>query len=246
MKALLLFLLFSLCLQAQEATQLIESGDVFDQKYQTEEALKFYLPAEKLLPGNADLLIKITRQYLYRMPSLAGTEEKLASARTALTYAERAVKADPKNSDAHLAVALSLGRIAQLSGNREKVAASRRIKECAEKASRLNPANDYAWHILGRWHQGIAGANSLLLGLARLIYGEIPAASNDEAVSCFKKAIALRPERLIHHMELGRTYAQMGRTEEARALLEKALAMTNREKDDPETKERGRKTLNAL
>jgi Flp pilus assembly protein TadD len=180
------------------------------------------------------------------MPSLAGTEEKLAAARTALTYAERAVKADPKNSDTHLAVAISLGRIAQLSGNREKVAASRRIKECAEKASSLNPANDYAWHILGRWHQGIAGANSLLLGLARLIYGEIPAASNDEAVSCFKKAIALRPERLIHHMELGRTYAQMGRTEEARALLENALAMPNREKDDPETKERGRKTLNAL
>lgn len=246
MKTLSLFLLLSLSLPAQEVQQLIETGDVYDQKYQTEEALKYYLPAQKQLPDNADLLIKITRQYLYRMPGLGDTDAKLASARTALKYAEQAVKADPKNSDAHLAVALSLGRIAQLSGNREKVAASRRIKECAEKASRLNPSNDYAWHILGRWHQGIAGANSLLLGLARLIYGEIPAASNDEAVRCFQKAIALRPDRLIHHMELGRTYAQMGRVEEARALLKKALAMPNREKDDPETKERGRKTLNSL
>ncbi len=246
MKVILISLLALLSVSAQDANTLIQQGEALDQKYQAEDALTFYLPAEKLQPDNADLLVKIARQYIYRMTSLESAEEKLASAKTAQVYAERAVKADPKNSDAHLSIAVSLGRQIQLQGGREKVAASKPIKESAEKAAKLNPRNDYAWHILARWHQGIAGANSLMLSLARLIYGEIPPASNADAVKYFEKAIALRPDRLIHHMELGRTYAQMGKTDEARQLINKALAMPNREKDDAETKERGRKTLAAL
>ena len=63
---------------------------------------------------------------------------------------------------------------------------------------------------------------------------------------CFEKSIALNPGRLIHFVELGRTYAQMGKTQEAKQLINKGLAMPSREKDDPETKQRGRKTLAAL
>lgn len=246
MKAILLCFFTLISVSAQDAATLIQQGDALDQKYQSEDALTFYLPAEKLQPENSDLLVKIARQHIYRMTSLASTEEKLAAAKTAQMYAERAVKADPKNSDAHLSIAVSLGRQIQLQGGREKVAASKAIKESAEKATKLNPRNDYAWHILARWHQGIAGANSLMLNIARIIYGEIPPASNAEAVKFFEKAIALRPDRLIHHMELGRTYAQMGYKEEARQLINKALAMPNRDKDDAETKERGRKTLATL
>ena len=61
-----------------------------------------------------------------------------------------------------------------------------------------------------------------------------------------QKAIALNPNRLIHYVELGRTYALMGRKAEARQFIEKGLAMTNHDQDDPGTKERGRKTLQSL
>ena len=246
MKAILLSLFTLVSVSAQDAATLIQQGDAMDQEYQAENALKYYLPAEKLQPDNANLLVKIARQYIYRMTALGSTADQLASAKTAQSYAERAVKADPNCSDAYLSISVSLGRQIQLQGNREKVAASKPIKENAEKATKLNPRNDYAWHILARWHQGLAGANNFLLSIANLIYGEIPPASNAEAVKYFEKAIALRPDRLIHHMELGRTYAQMGKKEEARQLINKALAMPNREKDDAETKERGRKTLATL
>ena len=59
-------------------------------------------------------------------------------------------------------------------------------------------------------------------------------------------AIAANPARLMHYIELGRTYARMGRTSEARKLIEKGLAMPNIEKDDPEVKARGRETLAGL
>ena len=61
-----------------------------------------------------------------------------------------------------------------------------------------------------------------------------------------REAIALNPNRLMHYVELGRVYAQMGRKDEARRQIGTGLAMPNAEKDDPETKARGRELLEKL
>ena len=50
----------------------------------------------------------------------------------------------------------------------------------------------------------------------------------------------------MHYIELGQTYAQMGKTADARRLIAKGLAMPDVEKDDPEIKRRGRETLAKL
>jgi tetratricopeptide (TPR) repeat protein len=249
MKTLLtwgVMMMLALGARADEAADLIAKGDAADVRFEADKALGYYLPAEKLRPGDADLLVKMARQYIYRMGELKSVAEKIESGKTGLSYAERAVKLDPGNSDAHLAISICLGKIVQLQGNREKVQASKRIKEEAEKAVKLDPNNDYAWHLLGRWHQALAGMNGLVRGLVKLVYGALPAASNEEAKECFEKALALRPDRLIHHIELGRTYAQMGRGEEARKAINKGLSMRETEKDDPESKRRGRAALEAL
>ncbi len=224
----------------------IAQGDQFDKKHQPNEALKFYEAAEKEAPNNPELLVSIARQHSHRMNLTKSKSEKLAAGRQALAYAERAVKAAPNQCNPHLAVAISLGKLAPLMGNRERIEASRQIKQSAETAVRLDPKSDYAWHILGRWHQALADMGAGTRVLAKVIYGGIPAASNEEAVKCFQKAIALKPSRLIHTIELGRTYAQMGRTEDARKLIKKGLAMPNREFDDPETKRRGQATLDEI
>jgi Flp pilus assembly protein TadD len=82
--------------------------------------------------------------------------------------------------------------------------------------------------------------------MAGLLYGNLPKGSIDEAERDMKKAIELNPNRLMHYIELGRIYAQMGRADDARRFINKGLAMPDREKDDPETKERGRETLAKL
>ncbi len=223
--------------------ELVKQGDVYDAQFKPEAALQYYLPAEKLEPDNAALLVKIARQHVYRMADQTAKADQLKTGRTALAYAERAVKLAPNECDSHLALAICVGKLTPLLGNKESVEASRRIKAAAETAVKLNPRNDYAWHLLGRWHQELEQIGGVTRAVALIVYGGLPAASSEEAVKCFQKAIALNPERLIHHIELGRTYAQMGRMPEARQSIEKGLAMPNRDKDDPETKERGRKTL---
>jgi hypothetical protein len=50
----------------------------------------------------------------------------------------------------------------------------------------------------------------------------------------------------MHYIELGQVYAQMGRTEDARRLITKGLAMQDTEKDDPETKREGKEALAKL
>jgi len=227
-------------------TELVKQGDEYDAKFKPDTALQYYLPAEKLNPNDASLLVKIARQYVYRMADLSAKADQLKSGRTALAYAERAVKLAPKESDPHLAVAICLGKLSPLLGNKEGIEASHKIKAEAEAAARLNPKDDFAWHLLGRWNQELAQIGGMTRAVAMIVYGALPSASYGEAVKCFQKAIALNPNRLLHYVELGRAYAVMGRKEEARKFIEKGLAMANRDRDDPETKERGRKTLQSL
>ncbi len=226
--------------------ELVKQGDAADAKFKAEAALESYLPAEKLNPNDASLLVKIARQYVYRMADLASKAEQLKSGRTALAYSERAVKLAPGESDPHLAVAICLGKLSPLMGNKESIEASHKIKTEAGTAAKLNPKDDFAWHLLGRWNQELAQIGGVTRAVAMVVYGSLPSASYDEAVKDFQKAIALNPNRLIHYVELGRTYALMGRKEEAKRFIEKGIAMANRDRDDPETKERGRKTLESL
>ncbi|WP_395751299.1 hypothetical protein [Prosthecobacter sp.] len=211
---------------AADFNELVKQGDASDARFKPEAALEAYLPAEKLNPNDASLLVKIARQYVYRMANLSSNSEQLKSGRTALDYSERAVKLAPKESDPHLAVAICLGKLSPLLGNKEAIEASSKIKTEAGLAAKLNPKDDFAWHLLGRWNQELAQIGGVTRALAKVVYGALPSASYD-----------------VHQVELGRTYALMGRKEEARRYIEKGLAMPNRDRDDPETKERGRKTL---
>lgn len=244
MKLLALLIALMSALPATAAfDELMKNGDVHDARFEFDKALEFYLPAEKLQPRNTKLLVKISRQYALRMNDFPNKDAKIASCRKGLAYAERAVASSPDDCDANLSLAICLGKLTPYLGARESVEASRRIKIAAEKAVKADPKNDLAWQLLGRWHQELANIGIATRALAKVIYGGLPAASHEEAVKCFQKAIALNPKRLVHVVELGRTYALMGQEENARKYLKQGLAMAETDKDDPETKARARASL---
>lgn len=226
--------------------ELVSQGDNFDVKFQPTEALAFYLPAEKMEPNNVQLLLRIARQYRHLMQDADDLAEKLKHGGTARGFAERAVKLAPEDPEAHLSVAISHAKMVPILGTKERLEGSRHIKSSVDKAIALDPNKDRAWHILGCWHQRLAEIGSIKRALAAVVYGGVPEASNEESVKCLKKAIELNPDSLIHYIELGRTYAQMGQTADARKFIEKGLAMPDVGKDDPEMKRMGRETLKDL
>ncbi len=245
MKFLFILLTTTSLVFSQTAAEWKKKGDAFDSSGKTEQALEAYENALKKDPDNADVLVKIGKQYGDMMASLGGAARKEAG-RKSLEYSRKAVAANPKSSDSHLAVALSLGKNTEFYGNRQKLEASREIKTEADTALRLNSKSDYAHHMLGRWHQEMADIGGGTRLLAKVVYGGIPKGSYQEALDHFDKARKMNSRRLIHQVEYGRTLAMMGRNAEAKKEIQKGLNMPNREADDAESKTRGRETLGSL
>ncbi|PYJ86746.1 MAG: hypothetical protein DME70_07665, partial [Verrucomicrobia bacterium] len=106
-------LLVDISYAAESADDLIEKGKVFDRKFQANDALPLYLSAEKLEPKNPDLLVRIARQYRYLMTDASDTQEKLRLGHIALDYSMRAAACGPKDCDAQLAPAITLGKMLQ-------------------------------------------------------------------------------------------------------------------------------------
>ncbi|MDX2081345.1 MAG: hypothetical protein SFU53_11230 [Terrimicrobiaceae bacterium] len=245
----LLVLVSGICTAVLEAAPLdewIRTGDAAEQRFETAAALEAYLAAEQLQPNNADLLVRIARQYRHLMTDAGSVEEKKRLGDLALEYSRRAALADPANSDAQIATGITLGKMMPVFNNDGKVRASRGIKASADRTLALDPRNDTAWHVLGRWQFGMAELTGVRRRLAQMRYGALPTATFGEAAKSFETARKLAPRRLMHTVELGITYAQMGHPREAKALLEEALTMPNREKDDPALKARAREVLQKL
>lgn len=231
---------------AESGRELIQKGDVFYDKQQAAEALEYYLPAEKLEPNNVRLLVRIAREYRHLMSDATNASAKLQLGSTAVDYAQRAAGLAPNNPEAQLAVAISYGKMLPIEGTKQRIAYSRLIKVAVDKVIALDPTNDLAWHILGRWNLSLAEISSVKRVFAQVAYSKLPPATYGDAVRCFEKAIALNPNRLMHYIELGRTYSQMGRDADARTFITRGLGMAETEKDDPETKNLGRQILKKL
>jgi tetratricopeptide (TPR) repeat protein len=232
--------------RAEDVDALITKGDQFDKQFHAKEALEVYLPANKLEPDNVHLLVCIARQYRHLMSETSSKKEKLRLGNISLEFAGRAATLAPNNPDAQLSPAISYGKMLPSMGSRDQVDAAPRIKAAVDRTLQLDPTNDIAWNMLGRWNRALANTSVLKRVLAKTFYGDLPVTTNEAAEKCLLKAIAINPNRLMHYIELGRVYAQMGRKEEARKYIQKGLAMPNKDHDDPEMKEIGQQTLQTL
>ena len=238
--------LFSGVMHAETAVALMAKGDVFDKQLKAKEALENYLPAEKLEPKSAELMVRISRQYRHLMSDTSDKNEKLRLGHIALDYAQRAATLGPNDSDAQLAPAISYGKMLPLLGSKEQVDASPRIKQSLDRALQLNPKNDTAWHILARWNRVLADINPVKRLLAAALYGKLPVTTYEAAEKAILTAISINPNRTMHYLELGRIYAAMGRKDDAKKFLLKGTSMPTREKDDAELKEVARDLLKKL
>jgi tetratricopeptide (TPR) repeat protein len=242
--AFILICVSTLC--AQRVEELVTAGDALDEKHRNSEALSLYLKADGQKPNDAEILRRLSKQYAQLMLDAKSASEKRQLGEKGLDAAQRAVTANPNNTQTHLSLAIFYGRIALDEPARRKVEMSSLIRQEAETAARLDPKNDYAWHVLGRWNYELANFNPFLKALAQAIYGKLPDASNEKAVEYFSKAIALQPRRVAHHLELGRAYLALGEKQKARAQFNKGLPLPSTEKDDDDNKQRARATLEQL
>jgi tetratricopeptide (TPR) repeat protein len=145
---------------------------------------------------------------------------------SAVEHAREAVKTAPDSAVGHVELAVALGRQALKEGPKTQLSLSREIKSEVDRALALDPAQGRAWHVRALWNRKLASLNLIERAVARTILGGVPrGASMENAVADLQKAIELEPVYVNHRLELGRTFMQLKRRDEARRELERAVAL---------------------
>jgi tetratricopeptide (TPR) repeat protein len=218
--------------EPENLTARLEKADRLDDSDRFLEAIGILKEAEKSDPKNVEILYRISRVESDLEQDLSDDAKRKAYALESLAYAKRAVEADPENSNAHLAAAIAFGDLTDFVDDRTKMEYSKVIKNEAQKAIEFDPKNDYAYLVVARWNFEMTQLNPILRGLAELLYGQMPPASQEKALEDFQKAIALAPNRIIHHYCYGDALAKLGRKEQAKAEFQKVLRLTPTGRED--------------
>ncbi len=241
LKSALLTLLLSVPLvppiEGQNAQQMMASRlDELHLAGEYSAAVDLIRPALESDPGNYFLLCQIADNLTDWARTMSDKKEQEAVYEEAVEFAMKAREANDTDAVGWFQYGKAYGRLALFNGGKTKVNMSKDVKTAFEKALELDPRHAGALHGLARWHREVANLSWFLKIAAKIIYGGLPPASNEEAVELFKKALAEEPESITHHLELGKTYLEMKEKDLARAEFEQALALPVGDADDPEWK----------
>jgi len=243
----LLTFLFATQVLAEDprVTSFVRQGDIAEKHGNERAPLAALREAEAIEAQNVGVLLRISKQYTDLIPSTKPEESAKWVAHRAFDYASRAVAADPKNAKAHLNLAIAYGHLTDYVGNKTKLEYSKVIRDETLKSIELDPSDDYSWHVLGRWHAGVANVSGVLKALASLVYGGMPKASNEEAAKYLKKATELAPQRIMHHAELARVYKLMGKGDLALQSWQNTLGIRAQDGEDEKYQQEARTSLEA-
>jgi len=221
----------------------LQKADKLEDADRLGEALEILKAAEQSDPDNPETLYRIANVNSESVDTSSDETQKKAYAQTALKYASRAVAKGPSLSEAHLALAIASGKITDFVDNRTKMEYARVIQSEAEKAVQLNPKNDLAFLVLAKWNFEMSDLNPILRGIAQMLYGQVPASSQEKAVEYFKKAIAIAPDRIVHHFGYAQALDRMGKKEEARGEYQKVLQLAATDNEERQDQKEAAKAL---
>jgi tetratricopeptide (TPR) repeat protein len=235
-----------------ETSQLLQQADALYIAFKTEEALKVLSRVLELDSNNHEALSKSARGYIDLGDNIPETEanwqeKRLKQYLIAEEYARKAVKADSKGTWGHFYVAASLGKIASHSSVGKQIDLAEEMRSELEKAIAADPQNGFAYHVYAMWHRRMAevGGGSRLLASV-FLSRTVPQGSLNTALEYHKKALALNPAVISHHLELGKTYIALGKFDLARAELKSSLNYPIQFSDDANNKKEAERLLNDI
>jgi tetratricopeptide (TPR) repeat protein len=184
-----------------------------------------YLEALSASPGRFTVLHRLARTESMLAEDTQGEDGRRLVA-AAVEHAREAIKTAPDSAAGHLELAVALGRQALKEGPKTRLSLAREIKSEVDRTLALDRAEGRAWHVLALWNRTLASLNFFERAVARTVLGGVPkGASMESAVADLQKAVELEPAYVNHRLELGRTYLQLKRRDEARRELERAVAL---------------------
>ena len=175
-------------------------------------------------------------------------EERTRLYRQAEQYARRATALMPQDAEGHFHLARAIGRNALTMGTRDRIKYAKEVRNHALEALKYDPKHPGALHVMGVWNAEVMRLNGFSRMIAKnflggQIFGE---ASWPEAVRYMEASVAAEPNRLVHHLDLGKIYADVGQTAKAREQLEIVAREPATELNDTHYKEDAERRLKEL
>ena len=159
--------------------------------------------------------------------------------------AQKAIKTDPKNPEAHIQSSRVMGRHAQTIGVVESAGKGypEKIRDAIKNALRLDPDLPAAHLGMGMWHaEVVAGAGSFM---ADILYG----ADEDDAIAYYEQALVRAPDEKVVPFEYALGLLALDGDdyrEQARSLLQRAIELPTKDAFDDILHQRAVDRLAAL
>jgi len=225
--------LFGSAPDSSRVDQLIAQGNMYSEKtFENQKALDSYQEAFALEPNNYDVLWRISRSLVDLGEHLpAGTDQEKAKQleiyEKSGEFANKAIVANVNGAMGYTRRAIANGRIALFKGVWESLDLVKQVRADCEKAIVLDPNDAAAYYVLGRTHLKVCEKPRIVrwplgLGWANL----------DDAVKNCEKAIALRPNFIMYHLDCARAYVEQDEYEKARTHLNSISSFATMDEDD--------------
>ena len=220
---------------AQSPADQIALGDSIYAAFKPDEALPHYLAAIGTDSSNAEALWKAARSDIDLAESERDEARRDRLSKAGESLARRSIRVNPQDADAHFTLARALGRRALSVGVRDRVKYGTEVRATALEALRINPNHPGALHVMGVWNAEVMRLNGVQRFFAKNVLGGrvFGEASWDRAVSYMERAVAVDPDRIVHHLDLGKIYADVGDKAKAAAQFELAVRGRRIDFNDP-------------
>jgi tetratricopeptide (TPR) repeat protein len=228
---------------AADVAALLAAGDSALTRFDLAAATTAYRQAYHSAPTSYEAAWKLARAAADSATNSPLRDDQKRLCMEADTLSRAAVALDPAGARGHTYRAIALGKLALFLGGKQKVRMAHVIKAEADSALRLDPADNLAHHVVGVWNREIVELPGLLKFFANTFFGSVPEASLDSALFHLRRAEALRPDVIPHHVEMGITLAVAKRYPEAAAELESALRLPTGWVTDGYYRDKARKAL---
>lgn len=234
--------------QAQTAAEHVALGDRDHAAMNATGALAHYEAAIAADPNDYDALCKASREAVDLGEFLSDEGQRKMLYAKAEGYGKRAVSANPNDAEGHFALARALGRSALTMGKRDRVKYAAEVRNEALAALKLSPNHAGALHVMGVWNAEVMRLNGVERFFAKnLLGGKVFDSANwNDAVRYMERAVAVDPDRITHHLDLGRIYADVGNVAKAREQLVWVASAPVHDYNDAHYKQEAEKTLKSL